>query len=402
MARRCCVVQAASRKARTARSPSGLWFPTMVTHLARRTTLITALIVLAACATVLLLASESQPGSAVSIVTSPEPTRTAPPSLWQMLGQRIMIGFGGPNASAQVLARIRRGEVGSVILFTENIRSLQQVRRLTRSLQRAAAAGGNPPLLIAVDQEGSTGVKRFQNAPPYLTPPQLTATGNPTKVERIGFDTGRFLRKAGVNWNLAPVVDVPTSSNSFIRKQGRAFSADPRKVATFGGAFARGVQRAAVAATAKHFPGVGSLTIDTDFRLLRVNDNSTQRAEALLPYRRLIADGVDTIMLATAIYPAYDPNHPAALSSAVIGGLLRQELGFGGVTITDGLGSPTGYSEQRAGLVAAQAGADVLLYTNGAPGVLARLMRAATNGQLTSESIMQSYQRIIALKRKIG
>lgn len=337
------------------------------------------------------------PKVASATAVASEPT----PSLRRMLGQRIMIGIPGTHITESLRRSIRRGDVGSVILFSRNIRSVRQVRELTRSLQAAALAGGNPPLLIAVDQEGGA-VKRFVGAPPRWTPAQLVGTRQPARALEAGRETGRFLKSVGVNWNLAPVVDVPTSRQAFILKQGRSFSDNASTVTRFAGAFARGLQRSGVAADAKHFPGVGSLHIDTDFRLSRVVRSVSAEQQALLPYRTLIADGLDTVMLATAVFPEYDAKRPAALSPNVIDGLLRRQLGFTGVTITDSLNCPTGYSPQRAGVLAARAGADVLLYTDGAPGVLNDLLSAASLGTLTESSVTQSYERLIRLKREVG
>ena len=336
---------------------------------------------------------------------APSPAATGvkiPSSDAKLLGQRIMVGLEGTSAPHGLLARIRAGQVGSVILFAQNIVSSAQVRALTGSMQQAARAGGNPPLLIATDQEGGE-VKRFSAGPPSLSPPQMASDGTTRGAYRQGQLTGSYLRARGVNWDLAPVADVPTSSRAFIWQQGRAFSFNPATVAAYADSFARGVQSAGIAATAKHFPGVGSASVDTDNKLDVLRPTRSQLAGALVPYRTLIPRGVDSVMLSTAAFPAYDPSRtPAALSSPIARGLLRNQLGFTGVTITDALGTPTGHDEVTAGRIAAGAGADVLLYTDAANGTLGALISALRGGRLNRTDADAAYARIVALKRRLG
>jgi beta-N-acetylhexosaminidase len=328
--------------------------------------------------------------------------RAASPPLSKVLGQRIMVGLPGTVASKALLAQVRSGQVGAVILFSYNIASRSQVRALTSSLQSAAKAGGNPPLLIAVDQEGGE-VRRFAGGPPYLDPPQMAATGNVSTARLQGVTTGRYLAGVGVNMDLAPVADVPTTRNAFIWQQNRAFSFNPTTVARFSTAFALGLQSAGVAATAKHFPGLGSATLDTDYGFVVLRPSAAQRAAALTPYRTLIPSGVDVVMVSIAAYPAYDPSRaPAALSSRIIGGVLRGQLHFRGVTITDALNGPTGHNEITAGVLAARAGADMLLFIDSAPGELAALTKAVHSGQISTSAALASYQRIVTLKRHLG
>ncbi len=334
---------------------------------------------------------------------TPAPAKAKPPptSTAKLLGQRVMVGLPGLVASPALLGRIRRGEIGSVILFAANISTRTQLRALTGSLQRAARAGGNPPLLIAVDQEGGQ-VKRLTNGPPDLAPPQMVARGGPALASREGKATGSYLHGLGINMDLAPVVDVPTFPAAFIWQQGRAFSFKPATVASYAGAFAFGLQSAHVAATAKHFPGDGSAGVDTDFKLDLLRPSAAQRAGALVPYQALIPRGLDAVMVTTARFPAYDPTStPAALSAPVIQGLLRQKLHFKGVAITDALGAPTGHDETTAGVLAARAGADILLYTDSASRTLPALEAAMQKGQITRGQAVASYQRIVALKRRV-
>jgi len=347
-------------------------------------------------------------GGAVSTgrVSAPAPPSAAAPassaatvSPARMLGQRIMVGMTGTSPSAALLRAVRAGEVGSLILFGQNITSRRQLQALTGALQAAARAGGNPPLLISTDQEGGQ-VKRLPAGPPTLSPPQMrsfrTAYGQ-------GLATGRYLRTLGINWDLAPVLDVPTFRGAFIWRQGRAFSLHSGTVARLGTQFARGLQRGGVAATGKHFPGVGTARVDTDNQLDELHPSASQLQGALLPYRTAIPRGLDSVMLSTAGFPSLDPSGaPAALSRPIAIGLLRGQLRFGGVSITDALGTPTGHDEVTAGVLAAEAGADVLVYTDSAAGVLRALEHALRGGRLSQAEALASYRRIVALKRRVG
>ncbi len=340
-------------------------------------------------------ASASTTASPATSASSQIPVPSSPVKL---LGQRIMVAFNGTRASAGLLRAIREGAVGSVILFAQNIGSRRQLTALMGSLQRAARQGANPPLLIATDQEGGE-VKRLRNGPPTLSPPQITATGSAAVSAREGEATGRYLRGLGIDMNLAPVVDVPTFAGAFIARQGRAFSFNAGKVAKYSTPFALGLQREHVAATAKHFPGLGSAAVSTDEQREELHPTAAQRRDALGPYEALIPRGLDAVMLSTAGFPAYDRSGtPAALSRSIIQGLLRGKLKFRGVTITDSLGIATGHDEVTAGVLAAQAGADVLLYTDDPQGELPALQSALARGRIGRAQAGASYQRIVALK----
>jgi beta-N-acetylhexosaminidase len=199
------------------------------------------------------------------------------------------------------------------------------------------------------------------------------------------------------------VSDVPTFGGAFIWRQGRAFSFNAGSVTSYASAFASGLQAGRTAATAKHFPGVGSAGTDTDFKLDDLRPTAAQRAAALQPYRTMIPHGLDAVMVATARYPDYDASGaPAALSKPIIQGLLRGQLGFRGVAITDALGTPTGHDETTAGALAATAGADILLFTDSASRELSALESALTHGRIARADAAASYRRIVALKRELA
>jgi beta-N-acetylhexosaminidase len=327
-----------------------------------------------------------------------------PATLGQLVGQRLIVAIRGTVPGNALLARVRLGQVGGVILFGGNVRTIPQVRALTQSLRAAARAGGRPPLLIAVDQEGGA-TRRLVWAPP-LRSAALLGRLTPVAVKARGKTTAAALRAVGVNVDLAPVADVPSVAGSFIAAQARAFSTDPQRVASLATAFAQGLVGGGVAATAKHFPGLGRARVSTDVAAVTVTASRAQLDVDLLPYRRLIAAGVPLVMLSNATYTALDEK-PAAWSPAVET-LLRRTLGFPGVTITDALDAvaPThGRSVASVAVLAAQAGVDLVLVAGSeseSDAVYRRLLDAAEAGRIPRQSLERSYARITALKHGLA
>ena len=242
-------------------------------------------------------------------------------TLDRLVGQTIMTGMSGTTPSASLLDRVRRGEVGAVILFGANVTSTAQVRALVAKLQQAARAGGNSPLLIATDQEGGP-VRRFPDGPPFDSAATMGRRDTAAAVRSIGRAAGGYLRARGVDVNLAPVVDGPSSPSSFLGS--RAFSRDVRIVARLGPAFAAGVQQAGVAATAKHFPGLGTASANTDEAQVVIHTSAKELTARLVPFRTTIRAGVRLVMVSNASYPSLDPRGlPAALSPVIADTLLR-------------------------------------------------------------------------------
>ena len=320
----------------------------------------------------------------------------------ELVGQRIMVRMGA-RATPELLRSARRGVIGGVILFPPTGAEPAAVSTEVKRLQRAAAQGGNPPLLVATDQEGGE-VKRFPDAPPRLSPSQLGADGDAATAAAEGASTGEFLAGVGANVDLAPVLDVP-APGSFI--SSRAFSDDPGVVADVGVSFADGLADAGVAATAKHFPGLGDATVNTDLAASVVDVSRAQLREGLEPFEAAIAAGIGLVMVSNATYPAIDPDAPAGISRRVVDGELRERLGFGGVVITDDLEAPSIaglLAPPEAGLAAARAGADVLLFATGADAdpVHRRLLAALQRGLLDRGAVEDSYLRIANLKEAVS
>lgn len=302
----------------------------------------------------------------------------------------------GTRPSRSLLARVRRGEVGGVILFGANIRSSSQTRRLITSLQRAAARGENPPLLVATDQEGGS-VKRFPSLPPESS---AAAMGSPATAEREGRRTGRALGALGVTVNLAPVGDVPHMPGHFLGS--RAFSRSVRRAASASGAFAEGLQATGVAATAKHFPGLGYAQANTDGARVTIRARRRDLRFDYGPFRKLSRAGTKLVMLSNAAYTALDRSRlPASMSRRIVGTELRRVVGFSGVTISDSLASPAIQSFPDPYVKVANAGTDVLLFASEAESArgFARLRSATRSDALARAITTSSAARVRALKR---
>jgi beta-N-acetylhexosaminidase len=342
------------------------------------------------------------PGPAAKPPTPAPPATPPPVSVERLIGQRLVVRMTGLSPSAALLDRIQRGEVGGVVLFSDNVSSPAQVKVLTTKLQDSARTGDNPQLLIAIDQEGGA-VKRI-SGPPTMTPLEMATAGESTAFEQ-GRKTGKFLSSLGINADFAPVVDLPSSPSSFIAREGRSFGSEPNRLSKGALGFAKGLQSEHVAATAKHFPGLGDLRTSTDDVKAVVPASKARLEQGLDPFRRLIDGKVDLVLASTASYPALDATStPAALSQPILQGLLRQRLGFSGLIITDDLEKPTGHTPSEAGVEAANAGGDLLLFAtteSGGAQAYSRLLDAARGGGLDQGALTDEYARIQALKHAL-
>jgi beta-N-acetylhexosaminidase len=344
-------------------------------------------------------------GALVVVLTGVTPaSRAAPPTprIEVLVGQRLVVAMEGTSPSPALLERIRRGEVGGVILFGANVVDRRQLARLTTELRRAAEVGGMPRLLVAVDQEGGA-VRRLRWAPPGLSAREL-ARRRIAASHGAGLAAGRALRRAGVDVDLAPVADVPVP-RSFLAAQERAFGTVPSRVAARSAAFSRGLASAGVIATAKHFPGLGRAVRTTDAHAVTIRaDRPALDKRDLVPFRHLVSTGVPLVMLSNASYIAFG-NLPAAWSSDVVD-LLRSELGFTGATVTDSLDALAlthAVTMAEAARRAVAAGVDGLLVTGSereSAGVLDALVADARAGRLSPGVLRESYERMLVLKRE--
>ena len=328
------------------------------------------------------------------------PAATVGVSVRELVGQRFVVAMAGTAPSASLLARIRKGEVGGVVLFGGNIDSRSQLARAVAVMQRAARNAGRPSLLIATDQEGGR-IRRLPWAGPLPSTTELGRLG-PARVRAEALAAGRQLRSAGVNVDLAPVADVP-AAGSFMALEQRTFARSIGGVSAAASAFAQGLAVARVAAAVKHFPGIGRATRNTDRTAVSIRVTAgTLETSDLVPFRRAFAAGAPIVMISNASYPALD-SKPAPWS-AKIQALLRVDLGFRGVTITDaleGAAATRGRSVPSVASAAAQAGIDLLLLTGSETAsatAYERVVQAARRGQISAKELGASYRRILKLK----
>ena len=331
-----------------------------------------------------------------------------PPTLEQAIGQKLMLSFAGTEPSAEIRAVLKRQHVGGVTLFRAlNVESPAQVRALTAALQRAAAASGQPPLLIAADQEGGQLMALGDGPTPFPGNMALGATGSEDLARRAGTAIGRELSAMGINVNFAPVCDVNINPQNPVVGT-RSFGEDPALVARLSAAKIQGIQAAGVAATAKHFPGHGDTTLDShDGTPVLPHDSARLHGVELPPFVAAVQAGVRLIMTAHVALPALnDGLHlPATLSPKILRGLLRDELGFAGVIVSDAMDMRA--IEQGPGLVidaitALSAGVDLLILNHTAAEqhtVYAGALQAARRALLAPEATLISAQRVLALKR---
>jgi beta-N-acetylhexosaminidase len=370
----------------------------------RRRRIALACIAVAALAAGIALGADggSEPGGtaepAAAAPTCPAEVASDPRRL---VGQMLIVRMEA-TATEGLLARLRAGELGGVILFPPEGTSPSALREQIALLRRAAARGAAAAPLIAIDQEGGE-VRRLPDLPPDRAPRALAAFGE-RAAHTEGAATGRALHRLGIDVDLAPVLDVPAVDGAFIAS--RAFSADPSQAAALGVAFGGGLQDEGVGATAKHFPGLGLATENTDLGPSVIQAPDAALDSGLEPFRAAVDAGFDLVMVSNATYPALDPR-PASQSRRVIDGLLREQLGFDGAVITDDLGAGAltgaGIDEGDAAVGAARAGSDLLLFALSDGGAAREaLVGALRRGELDRASLVASCARTTSLRAELS
>jgi beta-N-acetylhexosaminidase len=378
-----------------------------------------AAVVLAACE----IERSAQP-SPTSLATaspsdtpSPEPTSTPAPSLRDRIGQMLLVGFRGltVDEAGEIVSDIRDRNLGGILLFdtdqpthskVRNVESPTQLTALVAGLQSLAGA----PLIVAIDEEGGL-VARLDERhgfPSTISAADLGARGDVAFTQQAGVQIAETLASVGVNLNLAPVVDLNVNpTNPIIGALGRSFSADPAVVTAQAEAFVEGHRSVGVKTTLKHFPGHGSSTGDTHLGVVDVTNTWTPIE--LEPFRNLVNDGLaDAILTAHVFNSKLDPEHPATLSEPTITGILRDELGWDGVVISDDMQMGAirqAYGYADALRLAILAGVDILTIAQQQvyePGIVAQTIDLieglVRDGSLTEARFDESYQRIQALK----
>jgi beta-N-acetylhexosaminidase len=330
-------------------------------------------------------------------------------SLASRAGELVMIGFPGTQLDSECAAQIREDGIGSVILFTRNVENAKQLHTLTENLQ--ALAPKALPLLISIDQEGGI-VSRIAPAAgtPFPGNMVLGATGSLNLTEAAARAVGQELRALGINFNLAPVLDVNNNPRNPVIGV-RSFGEDPEKVAALGRASVRGYQAAGVLACGKHFPGHGDTAVDSHLAFSAVPHGKERlTAVELVPFRAAIQEGIAAIMTAHVGFPAYEPEEgrPATISKPVLTGLLRDELGFDGLVITDCMEMKAiadGVGTVPAAVLAIKAGADLVLvsHTRATQRAAVQAIRAAIeSGEIPAERAAAALARVEKARQRVA
>ncbi|SHG47087.1 beta-N-acetylhexosaminidase [Ornithinibacillus halophilus] len=330
-------------------------------------------------------------------------------NLDKKVGKLLVVGFSGKTVPDHIRELIHNYHIGGIILFGRNIGTPEEILTLTTDLQsEAKKAGYEYPLMICVDQENGVVRRLGEGATIFPGAMTLGATDNPENAYKIGVATGKELLALGINWNLAPVLDVNNNPDNPVIGV-RSFGESPEKVAEFGKEMMRGMQDAGVITTLKHFPGHGDTNVDSHLDL-PVISHTKERLDniELLPFKKNIEAGADTVMSAHVYFPSIESQSgiPATLSSKVITGLLREELGFNGVVTTDCMemnAIANGVGTEQGGVEAVKAGVDFVMISHTPEkqkGTHKAIVEAVHSGHIPEAMIEQANQRIDTLKQK--
>ena len=329
-------------------------------------------------------------------------------TLSQKVGQLFLIGFMGTESSFALDKAIDAVKPGGIVVFSRNIKTARQISALTIAAQKRSIKASTLPLFIAVDQEGGD-VLRIRTTMPLPSALSLGDTNEPKLVEQAGHETGVLLKTLGFNMNLAPVLDISDpSERSFIGT--RTFGSEPVRVSAMGPQFASGLEEAGVLSTAKHFPGHGGVKEDShretperDATLADMQKND------LMPFAAMKAKMDDhwAVMLAHISYPKLDPTGmPATFSKPIVTGVLRKQMKFNGLVITDDIemaGASMIKDTHERAIKAIDAGADMIMVAWNRKlqnELAASLIKAIKTGKLSEERINESLRRIVAFKAR--
>lgn len=331
-------------------------------------------------------------------------------TLDQKLAQLIIVEYLGNSYAPTLQDMIAQQDVGGFLYqaINRNFNPPDDTIENVAAFSRQAMKDAKIPLLIGTDQEGGL-VNRLYTFHGYLpSAAEMAATGNPNSIFNQGAMAAKWMLQLGINADLAPVVDVHTVDPPVL--ETRMFGSTPESVATYAGAFLNGLQQNNVIGCLKHFPGLGAITSDPHAGLPTVNRSLAQLESIdLAPYKLMLQKDHPAMIMSTDVLdPAIDPNLPAELSPRAINGVLRQQLGYNGVVITDGLymgGISQRWSLSQAAVLSIIAGNDLIEgpYTiSQVAQVISALKSALSGGQLTIERVNQSVQRILLMKMQYG
>ena len=324
------------------------------------------------------------------------------------IGQLFMIGLGGKTLAANESEFIVKNNIGGVILFDRNLGTPQEVHKLCAEIQALRHKTKDKlPLFISIDMEGGRVARLKAPFTQWPAAQKLGALDSTSVAFRFSMAMGAELRACGINLDFAPCVDVLTNPKNTVIGD-RALSTDPEQVAKMASAIVRGYIKAGVIPCAKHFPGHGHTLIDSHLDL-PVEDADIERLRAveMHPFKKVFRARIDMVMTAHIKFPNVDPEWPVTLSPLFIQQILRQELRYRGLVITDDLDMKalaTHYDRDMIPVRALQAGCDILLYCNEPdrpPLALEAVRKAVNDGAVKTAQIDESYKRVLALKKDV-
>jgi len=326
-------------------------------------------------------------------------------TLDQKLGQMFLIETPGPSYNTDVDTMVRTLHAGALIIYAQNMQTPQQLKSYIATIQAHASI----PLIVSMDEEGGVvdrlGYNKFDS--PLPAAQDLSATGDPALAEQAGVKAAHEMQALGINTDLAPVVDVRSIPNAI--EYTRIYGDDPTTVEDYAGAFLTGLQESDEIACLKHWPGIGSISLDPHATLPTVTRTLPQlRSTDFATFRKLLALNPGMIMVTHVVVQALDPTMPATLSPIMVDGVLRGQLGYQGVVMTDSLymkAISKRYNLPEAAVLSVEAGDDLLegaynSYSMSA--MLAALKAAISSGSISIDRINQSVLRILELKARFG
>lgn len=317
----------------------------------------------------------------------------------EKLGQMVMIGIQGTKVDDDSLYMLHQFHMGGVILFDRNMESPEQVKQLTSDLQ--AQSNEKVPLFIGIDEEGGDVVRMAEKLTPPPSQKEIGATGDTEQARTWAIKTAKSLKDMGINVNFAPVADVGSNDK-------RSYSTDTNTVIDFVRAATKGYQQENIIYSLKHFPGIGKGKVDSHIDSSSIDvTKEILMAEDIIPFKAIIDENEPNdyfILVSHLKYPALDEEYPASLSSKIMTDLLRNELGYKGIIITDDMemGAVANHNDFRSiGVKAIKAGADIVLVCHEyqhQQEVYLGLLDAVNSGEISQERIDESVKRIIKVK----
>ena len=317
----------------------------------------------------------------------------------EKLGQMVMIGIQGTKVDDDSLYMLNQYHMGGVILFDRNMESPEQVKQLTSDLQ--AQSNEKVPLFIGIDEEGGDVVRMAEKLTPPPSQKEIGATGDTEQAKTWAIKTAKSLKDMGINVNFAPVADVGSNDK-------RSYSTDANTVIDFVRAATEGYQQENIIYSLKHFPGIGKGRVDSHVDSSSIDvTKEILMAEDIIPFKTIIDENEPNdyfILVSHLKYPALDEEYPASLSSKIMTDLLRNELGYKGIIITDDMemGAVANHNDFRSiGVKAVKAGADIVLVCHEyqhQQEVYLGLLDAVNSGEISQERIDESVKRIIKVK----